>query len=97
MKKLEEIAETDSEKEVLKKLVADIRSYTNDSLKVLKAFENQKRARPEKVGFEEQKLNLDLQRKVNDNLYELFQRMHRIVDFPSFVILEDELKKQYQK
>lgn len=99
MKKLEEIAESETEKEVLNNLVKDIRSFTTDSLKVLKFFESQKKSNSNsnKLSFEEFQTNVDLQKKVYDEMYDLFQRMHRIVDFPSFVIFEDELNKQYQK
>ena len=97
MKKLEEIAESETEKEVLNTLVKDIRAFTTDSLRVLKFFESQKKSKPDKLSFEEMQTNVDLQKKVYDEMYDLFQRMHRIVDFPSFVIFEDELNKQYKK
>ena len=96
MKKLSDIAETDSEKVYIKDLVNSIRAYTSDSIKVLKTMEKERKYGPDKVAFKERQASIELQRKINSNLYVLFQKMHQIIDFPSFVILEDELKKQYE-
>lgn len=97
MKKLLDIAETDSEKVYIQDLVNSIRAYTTDSLKVLKTMDKERKHGQDKVSFKERQNSLELQRKISKNLYVLFQKMHQIVDFPSFVILEDELKKQFDE
>ena len=94
MKKLQEIAETEIEKEVLQKLVKDIRNFTSDSINILKFFENSNNKKS-KVGLEEKTKFLELQKKNLNDFYELFKRMHSIIDYPSYIILDDELEKHY--
>lgn len=97
MKKLEEIAETDEERNAIVNLVADVRKFTANALKGISSIKKSRYENFKKVGAMDIQKSLDLQKKLYDSMFELFERMHRIVDYPSFVILEDELKKSYSK
>ena len=96
MKKLLDIAETDEERTALSCLVGDIRKFTSNALKGIGVLERSKNKRIlERMEATELQQNLDLQKNLYASMFELFEKMHRIVDYPSFVILEDELKKKY--
>ena len=97
MRKLEEIAETDEEKKAIGKLVAEIRNFTTDALKGMNAIGKTRGKPMNKISPVEMQASHDIQRKLYNSMFELFEKMHRIVDYPSFVILEDELRKSYGK
>lgn len=90
MKKLENIAENETEERALQLLVRDIRNFTTDSLSGLSLMHSRN------ISDNDRQNNLNIQKKIYNNMFELFERMHRIVDYPSYVILEDELRKAYK-
>lgn len=92
MKDISTLAESEMEERILQNLVKDMRTFTTETLKGLKYRQEYMRGNLSEKDSED---NENTKTICFDKMFNLFDRMHALIDYSSFVILDDELKNTY--